>query len=166
MLERTFRCVERAQVRGVSVWRALRFFCWRWNGKPYRSDPTHSFRLSRCTLRALYYAWLRSGRVREPLLLKPNRARGRVTRGQLKSFVRLLQAPGVASTREAYRRLVEAPELHGGAGEADTGLRWRFEEAVRGPIRLGMRRATRAMAEWERARSELEQLLDGWPPPQ
>ncbi len=156
MLHRCFGCVERKRAKGVPLRRALRYFAWRWNGKLFRSDPRHKTRFARSTLVALYYRWRRQGRKPEALLLKTNEPRVALTRELLEGFVNLLAVPGVGSTVEAYRGLHEYCWQEGLIERREEfPSRLAFEAAVRGPIRAGMRRLSRAESELVEAHAAL-----------
>lgn len=94
------------QAKGGKLSRGLRVFARRWNGKPYRCDPSRRFRLSAKSLERAYGKWRNGGGVPSAIRLnyKPD-ATSKVTAPVLRAFVSALFLPSVNSGVEAYRLL-------------------------------------------------------------
>lgn len=81
------------------IWRAAR----RWNGKPFRCDPSRTLALSPGGFNKLFYNWRRNGRTAQSFALKFNPANRRpVTPQQVTRFVRHASQPGTFTFAAAF----------------------------------------------------------------
>jgi hypothetical protein len=126
----------------MAVW-----FAWRWNGKPYASDPTRRMRLAPSTILRLYYQWKKGSRSLAAIELHYRGPQKLPSRDVL-ALARLCLAPGTRSFTDAWRQVPNPPATYNAYWHAMPGdLRKLFSAlfATRRHVEYLQRRAQEAV---------------------
>lgn len=102
-LHRLCNWIETKVSQGKKVRPLTRLAARRWNGKPFRCDPSRKLTLSAGRLATLFYQWLGAGKTPESVALHYNPSNRRiVSRREIARFVRHAAAPGTFTFAAAF----------------------------------------------------------------
>jgi len=103
------RTIARGVQSGLKVRPQARRAARRWNGKPYRCDPTRKFSLSQTTIVRAWYRWQRGGQVPAAVRLQFNGSAHAMPALMLVRFVTFCAEADWTSQRAAWRAFIRQP---------------------------------------------------------
>jgi hypothetical protein len=151
MLQRICKSIERRRAGGQSFRRAVRYAAWYWRERTYRAAPKVKVKLSRHTIRTLYYRWRRSGKRLGCFALQYKTRCCPVSRSLVGQFLRSCAAPGICSLAAAWARLQPA-------GVSIRALTEATPEALRLAIRAALRERRKLRGQEARLARRIEAL--------
>lgn len=82
----------------------VRWFVWRWDGKPYKANPSKKIRLGYGSVLRIWYQWHRGGSQPEAIIARFGTNR-KLDRKDVLAFARLCLAPDLVSIDKAWKRV-------------------------------------------------------------